>query len=51
MNLTCLHLIYAVQEVVWSARDAVAAHAQAAVCALISGVICATEWEREIQDY
>lgn len=38
-SLTCVHLIHTVEEVVWSARDAVAAHTQAAVCALIPGVI------------
>lgn len=38
-SLTCVHLIHAVEEVIWSARDAVAAHTQAAVCALIPGVV------------
>lgn len=38
-RLTCVHLIHAVEEVIWSARDAVAAHTQAAVCALIPGVV------------
>lgn len=41
-GLTCVHLIHTVQEVVRSARDAVTAHAQAAVCALVSGVVGAT---------
>lgn len=38
-GLTCVHLIHTVQEVIWSARNTVAAHTQAAVCALISGVV------------
>lgn len=38
-SLTCVHLVDAVEEVVWSAGDAVAAHAQAAVGALIPGVV------------
>lgn len=38
-SLTCIHLIHTVKEVIWSARDAVAAHTQAAVCALIPGVV------------
>lgn len=38
-GLTCVHLIHAVEEVIWSAGDAVAAHTQAAVCALIPGVV------------
>ena len=37
--LTCVHLINTVEEVVRSARDTVAAHAQPAVCAFISGVV------------
>lgn len=37
--LTCVHLVHTVEEVIWSARDAVAAHTQAAVCALIPGVV------------
>lgn len=40
--LACVHFIHAVQEVVRGPRDAVAAHAEAAVCALISRVIGAT---------
>lgn len=39
---TCLHLVHTVEEVVWSAGDAVTAHAQATVRALVSGVICPT---------
>lgn len=38
-SLTCIHLIHTVEEVIWSARDAVAAHTQAAVRALIPGVV------------
>lgn len=38
-GLTCVHLIHAVEEVIWSARDAVAAHTQAAVSALVPGVV------------
>ena len=38
-GLTCVHLIHAVEEVVWRAGDAVAAHAQTAVRALVSGVV------------
>lgn len=39
-SCTCFHLIHTVEEVVWGAGDAVTAHAQAAVCAFVSGVIC-----------
>lgn len=39
LSLTCVHLVHAVEEVIWSARDAVAAHTQAAVGALIPGVV------------
>ena len=39
---TCIHLINTVQEVVRGPRDAVAAHAESAVCALITRVIGAT---------
>lgn len=39
---TCIHLINTVQEVVGGPRDAVAAHAQSAVCALVARVIGAT---------
>lgn len=42
-SLTCVHLIHTVQEVIWSARNAVTAHAQAAVCALVPGVVGPTE--------
>ena len=38
-SLTCVHLIHAVEEVVWRAGDAVTAHAQAAVRALVPGVV------------
>lgn len=47
---TCLHLVHAVEEVVWGARDAVTAHAQATVCALVSGVIRPTAQEITIND-
>lgn len=38
-ELTCLHLIHTVEEVIWSAGDAITAHTQAAVCAFITGVV------------
>lgn len=38
-ELTRVHLVHAVEEIIWSARDAVAAHTQATVCALVPGVV------------
>lgn len=45
-SLTCVHLIHTVEEVIWSARDAVAAHTQAAVRALVPGVVGPAESTR-----
>lgn len=38
-SLTCVHFIDTVEEVVWCARDAVAAHTQATICTFIPGVV------------
>lgn len=47
-SLTCVHLIHTVKEVIWSAGNTVAAHTQAAVCALIPGVVGPAETYEDI---
>lgn len=44
---TCVHFIHTVQEVVWSARNTVAAHTQSTVCALIPGVVGPAGYQEE----